>query len=75
MLRPVKSCTLRRPSDGENLRSSSMTPLCPLKAALNNAVDPSLNDNRDSVQVLSQALNVNLLAGSKTSTIDVDVSN
>lgn len=40
----IKCSTLRRPSEGENLRSSSTTLLCPLKAALNNAVDPSLND-------------------------------
>lgn len=36
--------TLRRPNEGENFRSSSMTVLCPLKAALNNAVDPSFNE-------------------------------
>lgn len=43
--------TLRRPSEGENLRSSSMTPLCPLKAALNKAVDPSCEDDKVSVQI------------------------
>lgn len=42
--------TLRRPSEGENFRSSSMTLLCPLKAALNKAVDPSLKDNKESTQ-------------------------
>lgn len=41
------SSTLRRPIEGENLRSSSMTLLWPLKAALNNAVDPSLKDSRE----------------------------
>lgn len=31
-----------------------MTLLCPLKAALNNAVDPSLKDNRKSKRLLKK---------------------
>lgn len=51
----IKIFTLRRPSEGENLRSSSMTLLCPLKAALNNAVDPSWNDRATEAVYISKS--------------------